>query len=330
MGGTDGGHSTVTAGRGAQLGGNVQVFGGVGDANTGGHVSVVSGAGTSTSSGSITIKTPDAGVAGISGALVFSSGTTSSGSAGSLSIGSGHAVGGKGGAITVTVGDGNVGTAGAISITAGKSTNTDGGAITITSGVSTAAAGGSLALAAGASNGGDGGALVLTGGTGAANNLGGGVSITGGTHGTSSTGGDVTIKAGGATNRGKVKVYKQLAAAVNIGCTGSVADWSRACTVTSNALAIDLTFPGGTYELSPDACQTVTVSNSYLEAADIVMCFVGKRAGTMTTHGFPGVSVDTLGTGSYTVSICNVDSSYSITENVDIYCVVHKTETTRL
>merc|ERR1711871_180481 len=287
--------------------------------------------GTSTSSGSITIKTPDAGDAGISGALVFSSGTTSSGSSGSLSIGSGHAVGGKGGAITVTVGDGNVGTAGAISITAGKSTNSDGGATSLVGGDSSSGAGGAVTISGGdSSNGGAGGALVLTGGTGAANNLGGGVSITGGTHGTSSTGGDVTIKAGGATNRGKVKVYKQLAAAVNIGCTGSVADWSRACTVTSNALAIDLTFPGGTYELSPDACQTVTVSNSYLEAADIVMCFVGKRAGTMTTQGIPVATVDTLGTGSYTVSICNVDSSYSITENVDIYCVVHKTESTRL
>merc|ERR1712070_779153 len=157
-----------------------------------------------------------------------------------------------------------------------------------------------------------------------------GVTIKGGTHGGGSTGGDVIIKAGGATTRGKVQVYKQLAAAASITCTGSVASYSRTCTVTSSALAIDLTFPGGSYSLAPDACQTITVTNTYLGAADIVMCFVGKRAGSMNTQGFPAVAVDTLSTGSYTISLCNADSSYSITENVDIYCVVYKTETTRL
>ena len=60
------------------------------------------------------------------------------------------------------------------------------------------------------------------------------------------------------------------------------------------------------------------------------MCFVGKRAGTMNTQGVPVVAVDTLSAGEYTMSVCNVDSSYSITENIDIYCVVYKTESTRL
>ena len=61
-----------------------------------------------------------------------------------------------------------------------------------------------------------------------------------------------------------------------------------------------------------------------------MMCFVGKRAGTMNTQGVPVVAVDTLNSASYTMSVCNVDSSYSITENIDIYCVVYKTESTRL
>merc|ERR1712100_199161 len=178
------------------------------------------------------------------------------------------------------------------------------------------------------SNAGAGGNALLQGGNGATN--GGTVTIKGGTHGGGSTGGDVIIKAGGDTTRGKVQVYKQLAAAASIACTGSAASYSRTCTVTSSALAIDLTFPGGSYSLAPDACQTITVTNTFLGAADIVMCFVGKRAGSMNTQGFPAVAVDTLSAGSYTMSLCNADSSYSITENVDIYCVVYKTETTRL
>jgi hypothetical protein len=268
---------------------------------------------------------------------------------------------GKAGLISLTVGDASVGNGGSILLTAGKSTAAAGGAVTITAGVSTAAAGGALTLAAGASSGGAGGAtslssgdsssgkggnldifagsssaggaggdLTITGGQGAANNDGGSVTITGGTHGTGNTGGDVVIKAGPATTRGKVKVYHQLATVEDIACTGNAVAYSRTCTVTSNALSIDLRFPGGTYELDPDACQTVTVSDSFLEAADIVMCFIGKRAGTMNTQGVPVVAVDTLSGGSYTMSICNVDSSYSITENVDIYCVVYKTESTRL
>ena len=66
-------------------------------------------------------------------------------------------------------------------------------------------------------------------------------------------------------------MYHQLADVQSIACTGNVVAYSRTCTVTSNALSVDLRFPGGTYALDPDACQTVTVTNSYLEASDIVM-----------------------------------------------------------
>merc|ERR1712167_559742 len=90
------------------------------------------------------------------------------------------------------------------------------------------------------SNAGAGGNALLQGGNGATN--GGTVTIKGGTHGGGSTGGDVIIKTGGDTTRGKVQVYKQLAAAASIACTGSAASYSRTCTVTSSALAIDLTF----------------------------------------------------------------------------------------
>jgi len=214
---------------------------------------------------------------------------------------------------------------------AGASSGGAGGGTFLAGGDSSNGKGGDLDIIAGSSSsGGAGGDLTITGGQGAAANNGGSVTITGGTHGTGNTGGDVIIKAGPATNRGKVKVYHQLAGVQNIACTGNAVAYARTCTVTSNALSIDLRFPGGTYELDPDACQTVTVSDSFLEAADIVMCFVGKRAGTMNTQGVPVVAVDTLSAGEYTMSVCNVDSSYSITENIDIYCVVYKTESTRL
>merc|ERR1711904_390714 len=238
---------------------------------------------------------------------------------------------GKGGRISLTVGDASVGVGGALTLIAGASSGGAGGATTLASGDSSNGKGGNLDIYAGASSsGGAGGDLTITGGQGAANSDGGSVTITGGTHGTSGTGGDVVLRAGPATTRGKVKVYHQLADVQSIACTGNVVAYSRTCTVTSNALSVDLRFPGGTYALDPDACQTVTVTNSYLEASDIVMCFVGKRAGTMNTQGVPVVAVDTLNTGSYTMSVCNVDSSYSITENIDIYCVVYKTESTRL
>merc|ERR1711871_371856 len=332
--GAAGGDATLSGGASEHatsgVGGDVKVEGGTSNTLTGGAVSILSGSGTATSSGDIKVSKKDAGTAGISGSLIFSSGSASDGNSGSFAISTGNAdAGGKGGAITVTVGDAAAGIGGGIALTSGKSTNDAGGAITITAGISTAAAGDALSLTAGSSSGGTGGAASLLGGDSSSGD-GGAITLKGGTHGTGGTGGDVIIRAGGATTRGKVQVYKQLAAAASITCTGSVASYSRTCSVTSSALAIDLTFPGGTYSLAPDACQTITVTNTYLGAADIVMCFVGKRAGSMNTQGFPAVAVDTLSTGSYTISLCNADSSYSITENVDIYCVVYKTETTRL
>merc|ERR1711871_849768 len=321
--GAAGGDATISGGASEHatsgVGGDVKVEGGTSNTLTGGAVSILSGSGTATSSGDIKVSTKDAGTAGISGSLIFSSGSASDGNSGSFAISTGNAdAGGKGGAITVTVGDAAAGIGGGIALTSGKSTNDAGGAITITAGISTAAAGGALSLTAGSSSGGTGGASSLLGGDSSSGD-GGAITLKGG-----------TSSSGGATTRGKVQVYKQLAAAASITCTGSVASYSRTCSVTSSALAIDLTFPGGTYSLAPDACQTITVTNTYLGAADIVMCFVGKRAGSMNTQGFPAVAVDTLSTGSYTISLCNADSSYSITENVDIYCVVYKTETTRL
>ena len=60
--------------------------------------------GTQMSSGSMVFQTSNAGSAGISGALMFSSGTTSSGASGVLEIATGTAEGGKGDCTRMTVG----------------------------------------------------------------------------------------------------------------------------------------------------------------------------------------------------------------------------------
>merc|ERR1711871_722855 len=74
--GAAGGHAT------SGVGGDVKVEGGTSNTLTGGAVSILSGSGTATSSGDIKVSTKDAGTAGISGSLTFSSGSASDGNSG--------------------------------------------------------------------------------------------------------------------------------------------------------------------------------------------------------------------------------------------------------
>merc|ERR1719271_704363 len=88
---------------------------------TGGSISMISGFGTASTSGTIIIRTLNAGAAGVSGELMFSTGTTSDGASGDVSIGTGTASAGDGGDISVVVGDGDTLDGGMIYMYAGKS-----------------------------------------------------------------------------------------------------------------------------------------------------------------------------------------------------------------
>jgi len=88
----------------------------------------------------VTIRTANAGVAGGSGKLVFSTGTSSSGNSGSVNIKSGSATGGRGGPVIIEVGSGNAANGGDMQLTAGST--------------SSAGSGGKLYLKPGASTGG--------------------------------------------------------------------------------------------------------------------------------------------------------------------------------
>jgi len=105
----------------------------------------------------------NAGTAGISGMLVFSSGTSNSGNSGSISIGSGKAAKGAGGVVSITVGSGSKNAGGKLSIVAGSSTDA---AVTATG------QGGSIELTAGAGKGATGGTISLLGGAGTAHTSG--------------------------------------------------------------------------------------------------------------------------------------------------------------
>ena len=103
---------------------------------TGGDIMVMSGYSVQTTSGHVTIKTVNAGHAGVSGALTFSSGTTSAGNSGVLMFGTGSATGGKGGQVHIAVGSGNSGTGGNMQILAGQTwaANKDGGHVALLAG----------------------------------------------------------------------------------------------------------------------------------------------------------------------------------------------------
>ena len=89
--------------------------------STGGGVWILSGKGASGSSGAVNIQTSNAGSAGVSGGLSFSTGVASSGSSGSIWIGTGSATDGKGGDLSLSVGSGNLATGGDITLSAGES-----------------------------------------------------------------------------------------------------------------------------------------------------------------------------------------------------------------
>ena len=109
------------------------------------------------------MQTANAGTAGVSGLLIFSTGTASSGvsgevylgtgssqvgNSGAISIGSGTATNGRGGAVTLTVGNGNSGWGGSLTMSAGLTTGTasTGGKVSIVTGYSSTASSGDMLL----------------------------------------------------------------------------------------------------------------------------------------------------------------------------------------
>ena len=91
----DGGDISIVVGDGNVLdGGHIYLYAGKSNADgtkdaTGGSISMISGFGTKSTSGTIIIRTLNAGVAGVSGELMFSTGTTTTGASGDISIGTG-------------------------------------------------------------------------------------------------------------------------------------------------------------------------------------------------------------------------------------------------
>ena len=118
------------------LGGNIELFGGVAAFATGGSFLFQSGYGASSSSGFVALVTANAGELGVSGSIALSTGTTSLGNSGYVFIGTGTATSGTGGDIDVIVGSGTCGSGGNIFVSAGETTNelAVGGAVQITGG----------------------------------------------------------------------------------------------------------------------------------------------------------------------------------------------------
>merc|ERR1712167_140071 len=157
MGAGDGGDISIVVGDGNVLdGGHIYMYAGKSNADgtkdaTGGSISMISGFGTKSTSGTIIIRTLNAGVAGVSGELMFSTGTTTTGASGDISIGTGTASTGDGGDISIVVGDGNVLDRGHIYLYAGKSnaaasTGATGGSISIISGFGTQSTSGTIII----------------------------------------------------------------------------------------------------------------------------------------------------------------------------------------
>ena len=82
-----GGIISITGGvSSSEHGGHIYMATGVNSEHTGGFMSLFTDQGTATSSGSLVVRTANAGTAGVSGALTFSSGITSSASSGELQL----------------------------------------------------------------------------------------------------------------------------------------------------------------------------------------------------------------------------------------------------
>ena len=65
---------------------------------------MTTGAGTTKSSGSVVVKTPDAGTAGVSGHMSFTTGSTTSGASGEIKLSTGHAAAGQSASIVMSGG----------------------------------------------------------------------------------------------------------------------------------------------------------------------------------------------------------------------------------
>lgn len=140
---------------------------------TGGNLYFHSGASVATSSGNVNMSTPNAGKAGISGSMFFSTGTTSSGSSGKVEIKSGVSTSGTGGDLAFYVGTGDSGNGGNLTLVSGETSaqRAVGGFINVTAGSgskmgTSGGIGGSVLIAGGLAGGLTGGSIELTSGYG--------------------------------------------------------------------------------------------------------------------------------------------------------------------
>ena len=184
----------------------MKVGGGAGSTSSGGNVCMMSGHGTATSSGEDSLTTPNAGMAGVSGAIDFFSGTTSTGNSGDMAFSTGSSVEGKGGDICALVGSSSTHDGGDVSLESGTTLAADmsGGSLFICSGNSTntlGGPGGDINVESGASAGANGGNVFVGVGDGDREFDGGMIDMEAGkTLAPLKTGGSVSISGGVGAN----------------------------------------------------------------------------------------------------------------------------------
>lgn len=179
---------------------------------------------------------------------------------------------------------------------------------------------------------GNGNQTLITGGYGGGTSGNGGDAIFKGglAQGGNSNGGDAYLHGGDKTGtgiNGAVRIGTSSTSALVVGMAGAPMNFGQATVsqATNSSTAVTINASSGvisTVTLTAAARSidgTFTVNNSCVTSASVISLTVGNYSGTYFTNGTPDVRVGSVSSGSFTVSILNIDNTNALNGSIKIY-----------